>query len=60
MLYDPDKTEWLNQNVKQWRGAGYERFVKFVRNVDVYPLKIELNNCLCVSTCLLLYTLAPN
>ena len=35
LLDDPDKTEWLNQDVKQWRGAGYERFVKFVRNVDV-------------------------
>ena len=35
LLDDPDKTEWLNQDVKEWRGAGYERFVKFVRNVDV-------------------------
>ena len=35
LMNDPDHTEWLSQDVKDWRGHGHDRFVQFVRNVDV-------------------------
>ena len=35
LLEDPDNVEWLNQDVKLWRGPGHGRFVQFVRNLDV-------------------------
>ena len=35
LLNDPDNVEWLSLDIKLWRGPGYDRFVKFVRNLDV-------------------------
>ena len=35
LLEDPDNVEWLNQDVKLRRGPGHDRFVQFVRNLDV-------------------------
>ena len=35
LLEDPDNVEWLNQDVKLWRGPGHDRFVQYVRNLDV-------------------------
>ena len=35
LMDDPENIEWLSQDVKNWRGPGYERFVHYVRNVDV-------------------------
>ena len=35
LMDNPDHTEWLSQDVKDWRGPVHSRFVQFVRNVDV-------------------------
>ena len=35
LMEDPDNVEWLNQDVKLWRGPGHDRFVQFVRNLVV-------------------------
>ena len=35
LMEDPKDVEWLSQDVKLWRGPGHDRFVQFVRRVDV-------------------------
>ena len=35
LMEDADDVEWLSHDVKLWRGPGHDRFVQFVRNVDV-------------------------
>ena len=35
LMEDPDNVEWLNQDVKLWRGPGHDRLVQFVRNLHV-------------------------
>ena len=35
LMEDPKDVEWLSQDVKLWRGPGHDRFVQFVRGVDV-------------------------
>ena len=35
LMEDADDVDWLSQDVKLWRGPGHDRFVQFVRNVDV-------------------------
>ena len=35
LMEDPKDVEWLSLDVKHWRGPGHDRFVQFVRGVDV-------------------------
>ena len=35
LMNDPEDVEWLSQDVKNWRGPGYNRFIQYVRNIDV-------------------------
>ena len=35
LMEDPANVEWLSQDMSLWRGPGYDRFIQFVRNVDV-------------------------
>ena len=41
LMKDPLDVEWLSQDVKLWRGPGHDRFVQFVRNVDI----VNGNDC---------------
>ena len=35
LMEHADDVDWLSQDVKLWRDPGHDRFVQFVRNVDV-------------------------
>ena len=35
LMDDPEDVEWLSQDVKHWRGPGHNRFIQYVRNIDV-------------------------
>ena len=35
LMEDPTNVEWISQDVRLWKGPGHDRFIQFVKNVDV-------------------------